>query len=251
MTVVVGALCADGVVIGSDSAATITAEAERRATIQQPSQKVFVLEGVTVVASSGSGGLGQRVNDVVERYWEGGENRDKDHLTIAKDIAVRTQNDWQQTRIALPAPITSLMAFVTNRKFYLCEMQFGTFQPEFRTRELWHASVGSGQILCDPFLGFMRRVFWENQQPNLSEGIFAVTWALQHAISLNTGGIAGPMQIATLTLSRGTRPVARRMNEDELESHKANAKQVELYLSNYWQARDAGVRQTMPPLPRV
>ena len=60
MTLLVGVLCTDGVVIGSDSAATLGS-----GVLQSPVKKVYVVNDSILVATAGSVGLGQRFRHVV------------------------------------------------------------------------------------------------------------------------------------------------------------------------------------------
>ena len=197
-------------------------------------------------ASTGEIGLAQRVNAVVESYWKSKGNSSKDAITIAKDHIIQIQQDFAKTGLNVLTGIGTLIAYVAGKKFVLCEHRVGYFQPELKTNKLWYASMGSGQYLCDPFLGFLRRVFWKDHQPTLAEGIFAVTWALQQAIDLNTGGIAGPIQLATLSLADGTRPVAKTVPNDDLSEHVSYAKAAENYLSRYRDVRQSPHRASDP-----
>ena len=140
--------------------------------------------------------------------WSGTRSsvKRKDHTIIAKAVTTSAKKDLADTGLQVGsqippnnrAPLGALIAFPTEKDLHLYEYPVGDLQPTQKTRGLWHVSMGSGQMLCDPFLGFLRRIFWPKVQPTLSEGIFAVTWALQYAIDLNTGGIDGPIQIAIL-----------------------------------------------------
>src|SRR5262249_10796803 len=75
----------------------------------------------------------------------------------------------------------------------------------------------------------MRRVFWKNSPPKLSDGIFAVTWVLHHTIDVNTGGIKDPMSVAIL--KRGAKP--RVIAEAELSEHRQSVTEVGDYLRKY------------------
>ena len=92
----------------------------------------------------------------------------------------------------------ALIAFHSNKESHLCEFTWNGFQPELKTKDIWYVSMGSGQNIADPFLGFIRSVFWKGGLPKYQDAIFAVAWTLQHVINLNTGGIQGPAQIAVL-----------------------------------------------------
>ena len=68
MTVIVGILCSDGVVIGSDSA-MVAGRAQSGYTMQREDGdvlKIEVIEGNTITAITGAMGLAQRFNDQIE-----------------------------------------------------------------------------------------------------------------------------------------------------------------------------------------
>ena len=85
-------------------------------------------------------------------------------------------------------------------------------------------SKGSGQPITDPFLALMRSVFWKDRPPSVQDGTFAVTWALEHAIEANPGGINGPIRVAVLErgTTSGASLSARFLDDWELEEHKEN-----------------------------
>lgn len=97
---------------------------------------------------------------------------------------------------------------------------------------MWFSSMGSGQAITDPFLGLLRKVFFKETTPNVTEGIFATMWALQHAIELNPGGINGPAQIGVLLNENGTCR-ARLLEDSELQEHIANVEAAEAHLAKY------------------
>src|SRR5262249_21010941 len=70
---------------------------------------------------------------------------------------------------------------------------------ELATEDLPFVSIGSGQIIADPFLAFIRRLFWKDEPPSIEQGVFAAVWAIQHAIETNAGGVGPPIQIVTYT----------------------------------------------------
>ena len=63
MTAIVGVLCSDGVVVGSDSAATFASGIQP--TIEQETIKIDVINDRVIVAGSGLIGLHQRCHNVV------------------------------------------------------------------------------------------------------------------------------------------------------------------------------------------
>jgi hypothetical protein len=94
------------------------------------------------------------------------------------------------------------------------------------TEELPFACIGSGQTIADPFLGLLRRVFWSDHQPTTDEGLFAAVWALDHAIKVNPGGVAEPMQVITM-IQKGSDFVVKELSDAQLAEHKAAVKGAE------------------------
>ena len=81
--------------------------------------------------------------------------------------------------------------------------------------------MGSTQPITDPFLALMREIFWpKHVQPTVQEATLAVTWTLDHAISLNTGGVNGPARIATLERYRESYR-ARLLADADLDEHRS------------------------------
>lgn len=233
MTVLVGVLCQDGVVIGSDSSATFAAS--HAATIEQPAQKTFLVGYDVLFAGSGQRGLGQRFEAILTRLRADPKFVPLGHLEVAKNISAATLRDFAFTSCP-PGQFGALVAFAGADGFHLCEFAVTDFQPEFKTPDTWFVSMGTGQPITDPFLGLLRRVFFRDSRPLVKEGIFAVTWALEHAIELNTGGINGPSQVGVLTQSgTGNSFSARLLTSAELAEYSDNVRDAEAHLAAYRQ----------------
>lgn len=246
VTILVGVLCDDGVVIGADSSATFSAGSVK--TIEHPVTKVHVVSNDFIFAFSGSGGLSQRFTSIVQKIRAEPNFSIGDHLAIAKIISRLTIEDFSFTN-APKGEFGAIVAFTCKNQFYLCEFDTVDLQPEFKMDDIWFVSVGSGQPIADPFLGLLSRVFFEHSRPKLSEGIFITLWTLLHAIEVNLGGIKGPPTIAVLTQKTSAHPfTAHLYSEDELEEHRNNVKDAEQHLAAY-RSILAGRGQTTPPPP--
>ncbi len=95
-----------------------------------------------------------------------------------------------------------------------------TCAPEEATSDLPYISIGSGQQNADPFLAFLRRVFWEGKTPNLSDGIFATLWALTQTIKSSPSSVSEPITIAVL-------------KDEELEEHRQAITEAENTLRGF------------------
>ena len=252
MTVVVGILCEDGVVIGSDSSASLAAGQFR--TVEQPAKKTFIVSDHIIMAGTGQMGIGQRFENVLLAIATAIKCYQTDPFQIAKTICADAIKDFGSTNCPT-GQFGALVAFQSNKGCHLCEFAVADFQPEFKTDEQWFGSMGSGQVITDPFLGMLRRVFFNHRKPKLSEGLFAATWAIKHAIELNPGGINGPPQIAALRAEPPSkRMTARLLTEDELSEHDGNIEGVERHIGQYRQILGGGgapevTTTTAPPEP--
>lgn len=252
MTVLVGVLCSDGVVIGSDSSATFSAGS--LATIEHKNvQKTFVIGKSLIFAGTGQAGLCQRFHEVLERFPDPRRDSKFNVVELGVSIAEQAINNFARTGVSM-GQFGALLAFTgAGGKFGLIEYDVNTFQPEIKTIDTWFVSMGSGQTIVDPLFGLLRRTLFRDSLPKLNEGIFAVVLALQQAIQLNTGGIDGPMQVGVI----GSHPTgkfqeARMLSEDELSEHQVNVDAMTEYIAGY-RERISGQAATdsLPPEPPV
>ena len=238
MTAIVGILCKDGVVIGTDSSATFGQGQAH--TIEQPTDKIHIIKDKIIVTATGEVGLLQRHKQIIEDMWEKKEfskefilpnNQNNSRLNIGKSISTKTINDFSSTHLK-QFQLASLVAFPFDYKAHLCEFGIGTIQPEFKDERLWYCSLGSSQHITDTFLAFIRDVFWQNERPTLVEGIFATSWVLDHTISINTGGVNGPVKIAILNNVKGEIK-AEMVVEHVLSEQKQNIDEVKSELRKW------------------
>ena len=217
MTAIVGVLCRDGAVIGTDSSTTFTSGQQR--TIEQQTEKLDIVADRIVIAGTGSVGLGQRFSAIVERAWKDqGFSAQATRIEIGKALSRTAIEDFKST-YALQGTFGALLAFPVGNSPVLCEFDTQDFQPEVKTPQVWYCSMGSTQPITDPFLALMREIFWSAGQPSVDEATFAVTWALDHAIAVNPGGVNGPARIAVLKREVGQFR-ARLLDGADLEEHR-------------------------------
>jgi hypothetical protein len=121
-----------------------------------------------------------------------------------------------------------LMAAAVKDGPFLAEFGTTDFQAEMKTGKIFFGSMGSGQMLADPFLAFVCRVLWKNEMPTVDHGKFGVYWVLSHTIKLAPGKVGLPIRLATLRQVSG-KWVAKEQDAQEsaqyidgLEEHIAN-----------------------------
>ena len=246
MTAIVGLFCKEGVVIGADSASTFVAGNMR--TIEQPTEKIYIIDNQVIVAGTGAMGLTQRLCGVVEKAWK--EKAFKGTaVEVGKMLCRGAIQDFSSTGVK-QGEFAAMVAFPVQHKLELCEFALSDFQPEFKTDKLWYCSMGSGQLITDPFLGLFREVFWHDGPPTLHDGMFAVTWVLDQAIKLNPGGVNGPIQIAILERIDATKTKARFLTDSELGQHRENVAAAKAHLRKYRDELQPKNTANIPEVPK-
>jgi hypothetical protein len=96
MTALIGIHCQDGVVIGSDSSATISHNPQFR-TIEQTVKKIDIIQDQVILASTGAGGMAQRFHEVVKNYWIEGTGKSKSHIEVGKELCALGRKDFGST----------------------------------------------------------------------------------------------------------------------------------------------------------
>jgi hypothetical protein len=227
MTSLVAVRCKDGVVIGSDSSATLGDSAQVR-TIEQLTDKKIAIVGNTnklIIAGTGYIGHHQRFVDCANTANAKGDFNNKPELEIPKLLSKIGVDDFMRSFPTgfIPTIIkySAFVAYKAHNKACLCELNGAVgFQPEVRqVDDLWFTSAGSGQPITDSFLSLFSSVFWENQAPDVRGGIFTVYWALKHACEVNPGGVNFPIKIA-IYAQRNASLDAWMLSEDEMQETK-------------------------------
>ena len=264
MTLIVGIKCSDGIVMGADGAATL-GTADGAQTVIQPTTKLRVLQKRMIMGVSGQVGLGQLYCDAVEDLWKTnklGKNASLAQVRaeIEKSIFMHVEPATQRAQSSIPflgnsgafnlintASLIALPVGGVSGKPELIQCMFNG-QTELATKELPYVAVGSGQAIADPFLGFLRRIFWPDTLLSVADGIFAVTWTLLHAIAVNAGGVAEPVQLTVLEKAKGNELSAKELSEVDIEEHRQNIQAAEEHLKRFKEFPDeAG--QSPPKAP--
>ncbi len=263
MTLIIGIKCKDGIVMGADGAATLGAMGQR--TILQPMKKLEVISNSIILGVSGPVGLGQRFKGEIEHVWEEKKfsgRKPFQAMTILREAMWKhAEMEWKAAAVTRPAigyiatesvVCQSIVALPVSKQS--CLFQFDQqCAPEEATEDLPFVSIGLGQNIADPFLAFLRRVFWPNKIPSINDGIFATVWTLEHAIKTNPGGVAKPEQIAVLQKIKGNWQ-ALELSNVQLEEHREASGRAEQHLREFQRmiGTKAGIvdKETAIPEPK-
>ena len=262
MTLVIGIKCTTGLVLGADGAASLGAMGQM--TALQPTKKLFLLENKAIYGGAGFVGLSQRIEAKVKGRVTHFSNQDKAEIMADLRKHVWTEILDQEFKVAqATAPVVGnqvagaaclnawLIAGVAkNKEPFLIQFDHAA-NPEAASDNLPFVAIGSGQTLADPFLAFIRRIFWPARLPTLAEGEFAVWWALHHAIKASPGGVANPKQLMVLQKD-GDKFTPHELTDEECKEHEEAVGRVEEYLADFEiDGGDAGQPQApvIPPGP--
>lgn len=246
MTSIVGVLCRDGAVIGTDSATTFGG---RLRTIEQSTEKLDLIGDDVILAGTGSTGLRQRFRDIVEDARRMDLFRKSRAIELGKYFSLSAIKDFSSTE-APKGAFGAMLAFPCQDEPVLCTFDPEHFQPELIEKRLWYDSMGSAKNITDPFLALMRKAFWTSGPPLVNDAVFAVTWALEHAVEVNPGGVNGPIRIAVLQdQGRGLR--ARLLPGYELLEHKQNVEAAYDALRRFRDRQSSVARADLPEVPSL
>ena len=247
MTAIMGLLCNDGIVIGSDSA--VTFNNSKFFTIEQECKKIDVFHKKVILAGTGDVGLCQRFALIIEKYWLREDLDAKHNIEIGKDLSRLAIQDFNYT-FKNPGTFGAIVAFPHNDNFHLCEFGLNDFQPEFKNSKIWYISMGIGQNISDPLLGIIRHFFMEEGIPNLQQGIFYLLWVLKHTINLSPTGVKGPPQIAILSRLENNNYEAKILKDEDLFEHHENIDGLEKHIREYKKFLEGtSIKEEIPEIP--
>ena len=72
------------------------------------------------------------------------------------------------------------------------------------TKDMPFISLGSGKMSADPFLGFLRKVYWPSNLPTIQEAALAAYWTIRHAIDMKVLGVGFGVDVFTIEPSAKT-----------------------------------------------
>jgi len=194
-----------------------------------------MIDQTIIFGSSGHVGLAQQLKWVVKRLWDEKsfvKKADMDYGTPEGAMNLLRTKLWEVTapefgaaQIAAPvigvqaasqtACNDTIIALPLAQKPYLLTFN-QQCSPEMATPDVPFVSVGSGQPIADPFLAFLRSMFWSDHLPSLGEGVFAAVWTLDQTIESAPGFVAHPIQIMVMEKTKQGYTV-RELDKDELQ----------------------------------
>lgn len=215
MTVVVVFCCTDGVVIGADS--MITPSMGGINVGHHHGRKIDVLSGPQLFAFAGVQGQAARFRILADNFHP--NIRGFAHpIDYGLNLSATIVQQFNSTGIGNAIGTNAVLAYEHNGAHHCCMFE-GALQPRLLDAQHYYAALGSGKLSADPFLRFLVDVFCPAGQPTVRDAVFLSSWAVQHVIDTNPGGVAGPIRIAVFERSQGNYE-ARALPDDEIAEHQ-------------------------------
>lgn len=193
MTVVVGFLCHDGIVIGADSMLTPSMGGINVG--HHKGQKVHQLDGGQLFAFAGDQGQAARFQHMAH-VNHALPSQEQFPIDYALKLSAGIINQFNSTGLAGAVSINALLSFPHGGEIHLCAFE-GMMQPRLLDRHHYYVALGSGKLSADPFLRFLVDIFCTSGPPSVREAVLLSSWAIQHVIDTNPGGVAEPIKIVT------------------------------------------------------
>lgn len=222
MTVLVGVLCSDGAVIGSDTQMT-SLNGMGLPTTQDTGRKLHVYSrGEAVLGYTGDFGEFQRltgvlqkaVNHISDKQSSIEEITDVVHQILPSAFVSKVKGAARAIQEATERTVTNEEAYAILQS--LADRSGGGFLAlilndnpaivgfdglscySLSAGDRVAVAMGSGSEVASPFLSFIRRVLWRNELPSVDDATVGVLWVIRHAIQYAGIGVGGRPEIAVL-----------------------------------------------------
>jgi len=232
MTIVVGFLCRDGLVIAADSMLTLSAGAFDLA--QRTGKKLYALPASHVFAYAGAQGLGERLRAVVEGQATGDANP-ANALVHTLNMSASALSGFRSTLVERPQ-VNGVVGFPFGAEPQVCVFE-QDLQPRLLNEHSFYVTIGNGSVSAEPFLKFLADAFLNNAMPTVQEAVFLACWVVQYTIDTRPGGVGHPIRIAGLRRNGAALDQFELLDAD-VEEHRQAITEMTGHIRD-WRARFA------------
>jgi predicted proteasome-type protease len=242
MTLIVGVKCLEGIVLGADSAATYATSLGQPTIRQETVTKLHMTSNKVVIGVSGPISFSQSYSEEIDTYiksrgmkvsWKNVAEAKKELCAMFwKHAGPAWDKAGVVARVIGNAAMNecnhlSAAAFVTtDEQPHLVQFSMQCNAEEV-TQDLPFVAIGSAQPSADPFLAFIRRIFWPSGLPSLIDGQIATVWTLDEAIKTNPGGVGGDVKLVVLKKDDKNHWKCEAVSDEELDGHRLMIADIE------------------------
>ena len=246
MTVVVSFLCSDGAVVAADSMLTPSLGSVNVG--HHHGKKIDIITGPQIHAFAGDHGQAARFKHLADTN-SGLLNTTMHAMDYVVQLSGGIIQQFIATGINSSINVNAILCFSHRLKVNCCVFE-GAMQPRLLDENHFYTALGSGKLSADPFLRFLVDIFCPNGQPNVREAVFLATWAIQHVIDTNPGGVAGPIRVTTLQIDQNQIAHPRELPDQEIGEHQQAIESAAAALRNWRDGRHGmpfGAQMPAPP----
>ncbi|MDI9407850.1 MAG: hypothetical protein QM523_01225 [Candidatus Pacebacteria bacterium] len=213
MTLLVGILCTDGVVIGADS--MLTSSWGNQPLAHHSGKKIWTDEE-WIFAYAGNTDIGHSIKYFVESHFKQPIQPQNDNFQFVKRLA----NSLSVNLLQIDQGVTAgLLAYHRDNSFF-CTILNTINRPFILDKDHFYQAMGSGQLGAEPFLIHLLDIFCDGKQPNVNIARFITTWVIEHVIATNAGGVAGPIRIATINYNESDKININELKEGQIDESR-------------------------------
>jgi len=224
VTLIIGIACSDGVVLGSDSAVTST-DSRGQPTIRDSTpNKIRLISPHVMMTGTGLVSMSQMAADQIKGSLVDGKNLRRSSRRYGNELGGKILDLFTKSgAVRLKTGYGMLVAAPCNDEPALFSVESaGDYQAHLVESDHPYVALGSGQAVAETLLRLCRRALWRGAQPDLTQGLFAMTLALKLGCEMAAFGVSEPIHLATLTRpesssSEKVQWQARRLTNDERE----------------------------------
>lgn len=211
MTIVVAIKCTDGAVIACDSMLTVNGF------VQNTGQKLHVLQGPPSQLFCFAGDLALALRFSAEATAACGQIPRLPVQGYALHVANATAQNFVKTGVdVLKAQVEAVLGFVKDDTAQICHFICGT-QHRALDANHFHVEIGSGSTASTPFMKFLIDLLLGGNQPTVAEGRLLAVWAVNYAIQTMSGGVGGPVDVATIEKNDQNQWAIRELDRAEIQ----------------------------------
>jgi 20S proteasome alpha/beta subunit len=251
MTLLVGILCRNGVVMAADR--QVTHGAMGLHTIGAPGTKIHLLEQEgghpprTLFATSGNVGLGQQYEEVIKA------NRPRMHSEKYAQASSHLQQELRKHMAAAATAGQAMVPLVGPRAAQdgaVCGALLATsfadglklieISPsggfEYLSQDVPFVCMGSGKQNADPMLRFFWSILWPEQLPTVQEGILAAHLIITTVTDLRSEGVGMGLDVFAIELTPDPKGkdsfVAKQVPKEKFAEHEDFAESIHDAIKN-------------------
>ena len=253
MTILVGILCTNGVVIASDGMASMNLGTTPF--VGHSNLKTHVIDNKVIIACAGDDNLmTQFVHFFRSNYLEYSKKHELQQsssiFTLMHELSSQFAQDIINAIKQYPDELTNnllqqinnngfdfnaIVGAPFNGKHYI--FQYDTFLRPHMLREngIWHIILGSGHLVGNPSIHLVKKILNIKAQPEIDRGQILAYWTISHAIEVSSGGIGGEITTAVLQKINGQYSASI---ENKVSEHKSFIEDMYNYIGKYGNSID-------------